>query len=123
MGGGPYEGGNFELEIRLPEKYPLEPPNLKFKTQVFHPNVSPKGDICLDILKHQWSPALTLQKVLISLTSLLSEPNFSDPLNSVAAQLYRQDKMKYDAKCRDFTRQYAGGGEATTRPTTAATVG
>jgi ubiquitin-protein ligase len=55
--------GQFKLEVRFPDNYPFEPPKVKFLTKVYHCNVSPGGDICMDILKRSWSPALTVQKV------------------------------------------------------------
>lgn len=85
----------------------MEPPKVKFRTPIFHPNVSGRGDICLDVLKSQWSPALSLQKVLLSLSSLLTDPNFGDPLNAVASNLYSKNRSSYDAKCREMTRQHA----------------
>merc|ERR1740121_123694 len=105
--GSPYEGGRFELDVKLPSRYPMEPPKVKFKTQIFHPNVNDRGDICLDVLKNQWSPALSLQKVLLSVSSLLTDPNFADPLNASASAMYRQDKSGYDSKCREMTRKFA----------------
>jgi len=108
--GSPYEGGTFELDVRLPTRYPMEPPIVKFRTPIFHPNVGSGGDICLDILKEQWSPVLSLQKVLLSISSLLTDPNFSDPLDQAAASLYRKSRPEYDARCRDMTRRHAMSG-------------
>jgi ubiquitin-conjugating enzyme (huntingtin interacting protein 2) len=67
--------------------YPFEPPKMQFTTKVWHPNVSSQnGAICLDILKDQWSPALTLKTALLSLQALLSMPAPDDPQDAVVAQ-------------------------------------
>ena len=77
----PYEGGVFKLSIVFPPDYPFKPPLITFKTKLFHPNVDTTGNICLDILKQgQWSAALTIPKVLLSICSLLADPNPRDPL-------------------------------------------
>lgn len=103
----PYANGIFHLDIRIPESYPFSPPKVRFITRIFHCNVSPSGSICVDILKDEWSPALTICKVVMSISSLLSECNPDDPLNVDVAQLYRSDKAMHDAHAREWTRIYA----------------
>ncbi|XP_010130785.1 PREDICTED: ubiquitin-conjugating enzyme E2 D2-like, partial [Buceros rhinoceros silvestris] len=71
----PYQGGVFFLTIHFPTDYPFKPPKVAFTTRIYHPNINSNGSICLDILRSQWSPALTISKVLISLGSLLCDPS------------------------------------------------
>ena len=73
--GSPYENGTFFLDIHFPTDYPFKPPKVTFRTRVYHCNVSSGGQICLDILKDNWSPALTVSKVLLSIASLLTDAN------------------------------------------------
>merc|ERR1711981_766426 len=79
--GTPYEGGIFFLKVQFPSNYPFKPPKIQFTTPVYHPNINSSGSICLDVLKDQWNPALTISKVLLSICSLLSDPNPDDPLD------------------------------------------
>ena len=64
----PYQGGVFFLTIHFPTDYPFKPPKVAFTTRIYHPNINSNGAICLDILRSQWSPALTVSKVRISLS-------------------------------------------------------
>lgn len=105
--GCPYEGGIFKLEIVCPPDYPFVPPKVKFNTRIFHPNITPDGRICLNILKDNWSPSLTIDKVLCSISSLLTEPNPHDPLVAEIGKLYLEDKNKFDKIATEWTLQYA----------------
>ncbi|CAD5192686.1 unnamed protein product [Musa acuminata subsp. malaccensis] len=133
----PYEGGTFQIDIRLPSTiptmplvflrklkinlrfvsflpsanlrgYPFEPPKMQFVTKVWHPNISSQnGAICLDILKDQWSPALTLKTALLSLQALLSAPEPDDPQDAVVAQQYLRDHQTFMATARYWTEAFA----------------
>ena len=103
-----YAGGRFQLHIEIDQQYPIKPPAVKFITKIYHPNVSPQtGYICLDILKHMWSPALSISKVLLSLSSLLSEPNPDSPLNGDAGKLMNKDPEEFNRRVKEWTAQYA----------------
>lgn len=103
----PYQGGIFNLSIQFPTDYPFKPPHVQFLTKIYHPNINPAGLICLDILKNQWSPALTISKVLLSITSLLTDPNPDDPFVPEIATIYKTDRSRYEMEARAFTQRYA----------------
>merc|ERR1712093_233256 len=95
----PYEGGTFTIDINIPSQYPFVPPKIKFDTKVWHPNVSSQtGAICLDILKNEWSPALTIRTALLSLQALLSTPEPDDPQDAVVAKQYKTDFEAWKVK-------------------------
>eukprot|EP00477_Mikrocytos_mackini_P000041 GAHX01000041.1.p1 GENE.GAHX01000041.1~~GAHX01000041.1.p1 ORF type:complete len:156 (-),score=22.54 GAHX01000041.1:32-499(-) len=105
--GTPYEGGFFLLEISFPQNYPHVAPKITFKTKIYHCNVNSFGSICLDILKDQWSPALTVTKALLSISALLCAPNPEDPFIIEIAKLYADNKTEHDNEARRWTRDFA----------------
>jgi ubiquitin-conjugating enzyme E2 D/E len=121
-----YAGGVFFLAIHFPTDYPFKPPKVNFTTRIYHPNINSNGSICLDILRDQWSPALTISKgtlqifplsssdennidvlVLLSICSMLTDPNPDDPLVPEIAHVYKSDRARYEATAREWTRKYA----------------
>ncbi|KAK4689508.1 ubiquitin-conjugating enzyme E2 N, partial [Tremellales sp. Uapishka_1] len=106
-GSSPYEGGIFNLELFLPEDYPMNPPKVRFLTRIYHPNIDKLGRICLDILKDKWSPALQIRTVLLSVQALLGAPNPDDPLANDVAQYWKEDEQGAIAQAREWTRLYA----------------
>jgi ubiquitin-conjugating enzyme E2 D/E len=91
----PYEGGLFFLNIHFPVDYPFKPPKVSFVTKVYHPNINSHGNICVDILKQAWTPALTISKVILSISSLLTDANIEDPLVMEIAEQYRRNYDLY----------------------------
>ncbi|XP_029962925.1 ubiquitin-conjugating enzyme E2 D4-like [Salarias fasciatus] len=103
----PYSGGVFFLTVNFPTDYPFKPPKVAFTTKIYHPNINSNGSICLDILRSQWSPALTVSKVLLSICSLLCDPNPDDPLVPDIAHIYKSDRSKYNKMAKEWTVKYA----------------
>ena len=104
----PFEGGQFKVEIKIPNKYPNNPPRVQFITQIYHPNISREGgDICVDFLSDNWTPGMTIAKMLVSLLSLLTDPNADDPLESDIANQYQDDYEEYCKTAKEWTEKYA----------------
>lgn len=81
---------------------------MKFDTKIWHPNVSSvTGAICLDILKKEWSPALSIRTALLSIQALMCCPEPSNPQDAVVANMYMGDIEKFNKTARDWVKQYA----------------
>nr|CAG4635078.1 EOG090X0DZY [Alona affinis] len=89
-----FEGLSYKLSLTFPNGYPFKAPAVKFVTPCFHPNVDSQGNICLDILKDKWSALYDVRTILLSIQSLLGDPNNDSPLNSHAACLW-SDQVAY----------------------------
>jgi ubiquitin-protein ligase len=100
-----YENGKFEITIDFCDNYPFSPPNIVFLTTILHPNIN--GKICLNILKKDWNAGLTIQKVLLSILAILSEPNYNNPLNESASFLYKENTELYKETVRKYVKDYA----------------
>ena len=98
----PYEDFKYDLELKFDDSYPMKPPSVKFISQIYHPNIYKDGRICVDILQNEWTPTLNISSVLLSIRSLLMDPNPRSPANREAANLYIKDKESYNMKVKTY---------------------
>jgi len=102
-----YDGLTYTLSMSFPADYPFNPPTVKFVTPCFHPNVDQHGNICLDILKDKWSAIYNVSTLLLSIQTLLSDPNNDSPLNSFAATLWANQAEYKTILLRKYTEGQA----------------
>lgn len=100
-----YEGLRYKLSMSFPDQYPIEAMKVKFETPCYHPNVDTQGNICLDILKEKWSALYDVRTVLLSIQSLLGEPNIDSPLNVHAADLWKNQESYKKALLDHYNRE------------------
>ncbi|KAL1441134.1 hypothetical protein MTO96_008875 [Rhipicephalus appendiculatus] len=111
---GFYRYGRFVFHVRVGANYPHEPPSVKCETSVFHPNIDLEGNVCLNILRDEWNPVLTLGSVVLGLLLLFTEPNTEDPLNKHAAHMLHHDRQQFAyfiQRCI-FATRYQGGASS-----------
>jgi ubiquitin-conjugating enzyme E2 R len=116
--GTAYAGGVFQLQLRFPATYPMAPPTLRFLSDFWHPNVFANGHVCISILHtptndptsgelagERWMPTQTPQSIVLSVMSMLSDPNFSSPANVDASVQLRTDPDAYHRRCADLAQR------------------
>jgi ubiquitin-conjugating enzyme E2 M len=97
---GYYQGGKFTFSIQISHNFPIEPPRVKCLQRIYHPNIDLDGNICLNILREDWSPVLNLNSILVGLLFLFLEPNATDPLNKESANVLMRDKGLFARQVR-----------------------
>ena len=106
--GSPFETGVFLLTVHITARYPFEPPRCRFLTPLYHPNVDSHGRICLDTLKSppagSWSPAVSLPSLLLSISSLMAEPNPDDGLVPEISELYKRNPAQWTKEAERRTK-------------------
>ena len=95
-----WQGGAFTFTFKIPDSYPHEPPKVLCDQKVYHPNLDTQGNICLNVLREDWSPVQTVTSVIFGLLFLFIDPNASDPLNSEAAKDLMQSTLNFKANVR-----------------------
>jgi ubiquitin-conjugating enzyme E2 M len=103
---GYYQGGTFVFSFQISQVYPHEAPKVKCKTKVYHPNIDLEGNVCLNILREDWNPVLSVNSILYGLQYLFLDPNPDDPLNHEAAEVLRDNPRQFDINVK---RSMAGG--------------
>ncbi|KAH9371645.1 hypothetical protein HPB48_000501 [Haemaphysalis longicornis] len=110
--GTAYENLVYRLRMKFPPNYPCTGPVVQFETPCFHPNVDDLGNICLDILKDQWTALLDVRTVLLSIQSLLAEPNVASPLNAYAAEIWTNQELYKKAVLEKYEMATRATGES-----------
>jgi len=105
--GTEWENGIFKLTMQFSDNYPQQAPDVKFETQMFHPNIYKNGKICLDILSNNWSPAYDISSILTSIQSLLTDPNIASPANAEAAKLFKENRPEYLKRVKQCVKESA----------------
>jgi len=116
--GTPFQDGVFVAKLTFPQDYPLNPPKMKFLSDLFHPNIYPDGRVCISILhppgkdptgyessSERWSPVQSIEKILLSVMSMIAEPNTESPANVDAAKMWRENKLEFKKRANLSVRK------------------
>ena len=116
--GTPFEFGVFVTELKFPPDYPMNPPEMRFMSDMFHPNVYPDGRVCISILHapgedptgyesstERWSPILSVEKILISVISMLAEPNVESGANIDACKMWRENREEFNRRAHNLVKK------------------
>ena len=103
---GHWRGATFEFSLDVPDEYPMKPPRVLCKTPVYHPNIDVEGKVCLNILRDDWKPVLTINNIIYGMIFLFTDPNPNDPLNKEAAQVMRDSPEQFS---RNVAQSLQGG--------------
>lgn len=107
---GYYHGGTFVFSFGISPLYPHEAPKVKCKTKVYHPNIDLEGNVCLNILREDWKPVLSINSIIYGLQYLFLDPNPDDPLNQEAAEILRDNPKQFESNVkRSMTGGYING--------------
>ncbi|CAD7953935.1 unnamed protein product [Amoebophrya sp. A25] len=108
---GFWRSATYRFTFTISPLYPHEAPKVKCDTKIYHPNIDLQGNVCLNILREEWKPVLSISSVIYGILHLFSEPNPNDPLNHEAAKMLRDDRFEFERvvarSLRGFTFQGA----------------
>ena len=104
---GIWTKGIFDFEFNIPDDFPFEAPKIKCITTLWHPNIDVNGVVCLNILKKDYKPIISLSMIIVGLQFLFLSPNPDDPLNVKAAEEYKHDIQKFQKKVDDYIEIYS----------------
>jgi len=108
---GFYKNATIQFSFHVPPMFPHQPPKVKCVTKIFHPNIDLEGNVCLNILREDWSPILRIQQIILGLQYILLEPNPNDPLNKEAAELQRNNPQEFGYTVNSTLRGNSYRGE------------
>ncbi|KAJ7632472.1 ubiquitin-conjugating enzyme/RWD-like protein [Roridomyces roridus] len=103
----PYKNGTFHFTLSLPQNFPFKAPTVTFTTKIYHPGINEEGSICVPVLRDEWKPSVTLSSVLAIIQEKVNNPSPDDPFEpDIAAQL-KNDKAKFLAVAKEWTKKHA----------------